>query len=429
MPIYDVRSENESRRSLLVMDRDSETAYSGRHVVVFIESAALMGGVEFSTLYLAQNLDRSRWLPMVVCPEEGDLPEACRRAGVLVRILRRPALYSTGIRLGNAWQVPNPLAWCWDAGAVFLAGWRLARLLAHMRPDLVVTKGMFSHFYGGLAAQRLGIPCIWHVQDFVSERFWGVYRQVFGQVARRLPDHIIVDGEPIARQMPRGVQERVSLIYNGVDTRVFRPGLDGIGVRRELGIPSNALVIGHVARMTPWKGQHQLLEAFAKFAAEVPHACLLFVGAPVFDNKTYEERLRNRTLDLGLRGRVIFSGYRHDLPHVLAAMDLFAFTSMKKDTSPLALLSAMAAGLPIVAYDIDGVREVVRDGQEGLLVPVGHKGLLAEALTRIYDDNELRHELAKAARRRVEAAFNLEGHVSRMEEVFLKMIHDLRSEN
>jgi len=151
---------------------------------------------------------------------------------------------------------------------MFVAARRLARVLQQVNADLIVTKGLFSHFYGGLAARQLGIPCVWHVQDFISERFWKVYQRLFGQVARWMPDHIIVDGASISRQLHRTVRNRTSIIHNAVDTNVFRPGLDGRTIRKEVGIPLDAMVIGHVGRMTPWKGQHYLLQAFARIAAD-----------------------------------------------------------------------------------------------------------------------------------------------------------------
>jgi hypothetical protein len=144
--------------------------------IVFVECAAAMGGVQFSTLYLVQHLDPARWTPIVVCPEEGDLTEACRRLHIQVDVLDQPKLRSTSFRIRNDVRLPDPMAWLWDVVAMLIASRRLARFLAQTKPHLVVTKGLFSHFYGGLAARQLGIPCIWHVQDFISERFLGLYR-------------------------------------------------------------------------------------------------------------------------------------------------------------------------------------------------------------------------------------------------------------
>ncbi len=190
-------------------------------------------------------------------------PKACRRAGIETHVLAHPKLRSTSFRIANDIRVPNPLAWLWDVAVVLSASRGLARFLSNTKPDLVVTKGLFPHLYGGLAARQARVPCIWHVQDFISERFLGLYRRCFGLAARLLPNHIIADGSAIKRQL-NSISDRVSVILNGVDTNVFRPGSDGRRLREELGIPETATVIGHVGRMTPWKGQHYLLEAFAQ---------------------------------------------------------------------------------------------------------------------------------------------------------------------
>src|SRR5512132_1727942 len=258
---------------------DEVTRAGGPRKVVFVECAAAMGGVQFSTLYLAQYLDPALWNPIVVCPEEGDLTDACRRLGIRAYVLEQAKLRSTSFRIANDIRLPNPVAWLWDGVAMLIAVRRLGRFLVQTKPHLVVTKGVFPHFYGGLAARRLGIPCIWHVQDFISERFLGLYRRAFGLAARVLPDHIIADGAAIARQLT-DVKDRISVILTGVDSNVFRPRIDGASVRTALDLPAGAIVIGHVGRMTPWKGQHYLLEAFARIACEAPNAYLVFVGDP-----------------------------------------------------------------------------------------------------------------------------------------------------
>jgi glycosyltransferase involved in cell wall biosynthesis len=407
-------------------DISEVTRLSDPRKVVFVECAAAMGGVQFSTLYLVQHLDSAHWNPIVVCPEEGDLTEACRRLGIQVQVLEQPKLRSTSFRIRNDVRLPNPWAWLWDGVAMFIAARRLARFLEQTKPHLIVTKGLFSHFYGGLAAHKLSIPCIWHVQDFISERFLGLYRRAFGLAARLLPDHIIADGAAISRQLG-SIEDRVSVILNGVDVNVFRPGIDGASVREELDLPDGAIVIGHVGRMTPWKGQHYLLEAFAPLAREVPNAYLVFVGGPVFDTDSYQNKLLNLTAKLGLAERVRFPGYRHDMPEVLAGMDVFAFTSVEKDTSPLTLLSAMASGLPIVAFDIEGVRELIDEDGQLLLVPPGETNALAESLLRLLSDPELRRRLSVSARRQAERKFSLERHVTSIEEVLLNLDQQSRS--
>ncbi len=388
-----------------------------RKTVVFVESAAAMGGVQFSTLYLAQNLDLTQWKPMVLCPEEGDLTRACRDSGIDVHVLPQPRLWSTSFRVGAA-RLPNPLAWIRDVQLIAMAARRLRKFLVQCSPDLVVTKGLSAHFLGGLATRKPRIPCVWHVQDFISERSFGVYRRAFGRAARWLPEQIIADGATIAEQLPRTLQSRVTVIHNGVDTNIYRPGLDGAGIRRELGIPPDHLLVGHLGRLTPWKGQHYLIEAFARIANENPKVSLLLVGSPVFDNDSYQQRLISLAAEFDLSERIRFAGYRHDTANALAAMDVFAFPSIEKDTSPLALLSAMSCGLPIVAFDIAGVRELMASDDQVRLVPVEDIAALAQTLSLVLNDASLRRQMGASARKQAETEFNLDKFTTRNEQVF-----------
>jgi glycosyltransferase involved in cell wall biosynthesis len=291
---------------------------------------------------------------------------------------------------------------------------------------LVVTKGLSAHFFGGLAAHQLGIPCVWHAQDFISERSFGIYRRAFGRAARWLPTQVIADGASIAEQLPRSLQSHITVIHNGVDTNVFCPGLDGAPVRRDLGIPADHLVVGNMGRVTPWKGQHYLIEAFARIADRNPKVTLLLVGAPVFDNDSYHRRLLSLATKFGLDGRIKFAGFRHDAARVLAAMDVFAFTSVEKDTSPLALLSAMSCGLPIVAFDIAGVRELMASEDQFRLTLVADIAALGSALSEVLSDQSLRQRLAASARQQAMNEFNLDKYAERIDQVFHVALHGVR---
>ena len=122
--------------------------------VTFIESATEMGGVEFSTVYLASHLDRSRWNVTVVCPGEGKLASACRNTGVLVKTVVMPGLLSTSLRVGKTdTRFPNPLAWIWNGFAILAAANSLQRFLKQEKSDIIISKGIYAHLCGGLAAR------------------------------------------------------------------------------------------------------------------------------------------------------------------------------------------------------------------------------------------------------------------------------------
>jgi glycosyltransferase involved in cell wall biosynthesis len=387
-------------------------------LIALVDESSKMAGVEFSTLYLAQHINRSRFRIVVICPEEGDLPQRCRESGIDVAIIPRPTFMSTSIEISRAY-LPNPLSW----------GVNLARLVGVARGhaaefrrlgvDLVCTKGVFAHLYGVFGARLARLPSVIHMQDLLANP---AYIRFFGAVAR-LSAHVIADGSPIRDQLSPFVSaQRVSLIYNGVDLDQFSDTVSGASVRAEWGVTPDELLIGNVARLTSWKGQDVLLRAFAALAARYPHARLVLVGSPVFHGAAFEAELRQMTADAGLSNRVIFAGFRWDLPQVLAALDIFAYPSVKKDTSPLSLVSAMASGKAIICSDVGGVAELFQPDIDGMIVPAGQVERWAGALAALLDDAQRRAALGRAARHKAEETLSLPAFARRCETVFASVL-------
>lgn len=393
-------------------------------LVALVDMAAKMGGVEFSTLYLARELDRASFRCVVICPEAGDLPDHCRAHGVPVEIVTHPRPISTSFRLRGK-TIPNPLAWLANATIFLLAAARVAVRLRKLGAALVCTKGMSAHFYGGLAARLARLPCVWHVQDLVSQRVGNLYSRILGNAGRFLTDHLIADGTTIRDQLAPFVGVgRLTVIHNGVDTGQFSPLVDGRGVRAEWGIGEDEVLVGNAARLTPWKGQDHLVAAFAQISAEFPMAKLALVGAPVFDNDAFERKLRRMVSDAGLAGRVVFAGFRWDLPQVLAALDVFVHSSIEKDTSPLTVVSAMSSGKAIISANVAGVAELFGEPPEAMLIPPANAGALADALRRLLNDADCRRALGEAARLRAERTLSLSQFARRCEAVFRQALGD-----
>jgi glycosyltransferase involved in cell wall biosynthesis len=383
-------------------------------LIALVDASSKMAGVEFSTLYLAQHLDRSRFRVVVVCPEEGDLPERCRAAGIDVVIEPAPRFIPTGIEIGRAY-IPNPLSWLVNPLLLIGLARRHAALYRRLDAALICTKGVFAHLYGTLAAKIAGRPAVIHMQDLLANP---LYIRAFGMFAR-LARRIIADGAPIRDQLAPFVgAERVDLIYNGVDLEQFSAAVSGAGVRAEWGVDSDAILIGNAARLTAWKGQDVLLKAFIRIAPDYPRAKLALIGSPVFHGDAFEAALRRLAAESGLADRIIFAGFRWDLPQVLAALDIFVYPSIRKDTSPLSLVSALASGLPTAASDVGGVAELLTHERDGLIVPAADVDALVVALRRMLDDPDLRKRLGAAARQTAERSLSLSAFARRCESVF-----------
>ena len=210
-----------------------------------------------------------------------------------------------------------------------------------------------------------------------------------------LCDGVIAPSESIAQLIrTRGVKTPVAVVPTGVDLGAFAAGGRGAGRRRH-GVPARAFVVGWVGRLAPEKNLPYLAEAVARFLQPAPDARFLVVGSG-----PAEATLRQVAAAHGVAAQVIFTGNRtgRALQDAYRAMDVFAFASFS-ETQGLVLAEAMAAGLPAVALQAPGVREVVRNGRNGFLLPARTPPVrFAAALSRLHRDRELRRTLAAGAR-------------------------------
>jgi len=392
--------------------------------LALLEQSARMGGVQFSTLYLVQSLDRNIFHPTLICPEEGYLTKACRESGADVVVLPGPKLFAVSWRFSGL-KFPNPVALIYDSLVLIFYAFKLASFLSRGHFNLVCTKGLMIHFGGGLAARLAGIPCVWHLQDFISNKFFGFYILFLKVGAVFFANHIICDGASIIDQLPSSFQKksRVSLIHNGIDLQPYQQSFNREKIRQSFGFEKCHFVIGNVARMTLWKGQHLLIEAFKAISEQIPNLRLLLIGAPIFDDGKYESGLKKQAERLGILNKVVFGGFRTDLPDVLATMDLFVYPSVEKDTCPLVLVSAMVAGKPTIASDLPGIKEMMSHNVEGLLFQAGDAKDLALKLKQLVEDPEARRIFSVRARQRAAREFNIKKYTQRCTSLFLKVVN------
>jgi glycosyltransferase involved in cell wall biosynthesis len=331
--------------------------------ILIIEDAAEMGGVQHSTLnLLRESINDSGNNFMLFVPEKGLLFQEVSKLGIDVHVYGGFLSRSTSISIWNDYfRMPN----IYGLWINYLNGFRnyqklkKALILRDFRPDVILTKGMKSHIPGSRLARTLSCPVVWHMQDFITDSYFGLYRKVFSFLVRRFATGIIADGTPILQHLSRKVQRKGLVVFNGISVNKFyRPREKDI-LKNNLGFNSEDFLIGNVARIVPWKGQLDIVKAFMGLSRDFPNIKLLLVGSPLFGKEDYFHTIKKYIVKNGLDGKVILTGYLNNLEDVYAALDLFVYSSIEKDTCPLSLISSLSAGNPLIVGDIDGVREVV----------------------------------------------------------------------
>lgn len=206
-------------------------------------------------------------------------------------------------------------------------------------------------------------------------------------------------------EMGRPARE-VFTVPNAIDTARWDPSIDGASLRQELGIPLDAPLLASVSRLFSWKGQRELLQAFALARAEHPSLELMIVGEDASGQSgSFRRELEALAQKLGVSEHVTFTGGRSDIPLVMAACDVFTLPSFEEPFG-LVFLEAMAMERPVVAIDNGGTPEVVEHGRAGLLSPPWDVPALAENIKTLVRDPELRRRYGRYGRARVLDYFN-----------------------
>ncbi|HYL81550.1 MAG TPA: glycosyltransferase family 4 protein [Candidatus Acidoferrum sp.] len=339
-----------------------------------------VGGSADNTVISATQMPREEFASCLLSGHTTDLP---------------PALAATIARAGIPWiQLPNlhrrvsPAADC-------LALWGVRRAIRTLQPDIVHTHTSKAGFLGRLAARLAGVPHIVHTphghvfHDYFSVPTTRLF-VVLERWAARWTDRIItLSDEEAADHLRRGIGRpgQFVTIPSGVDLRTV-----SASPRERRG--SEGPVVGSVARLVPVKGLENLIAAAPEILRRCPRARFLLVG-----DGELRTALEAKTRELGLTDRIIFTGFREDVPSLIAGMDVFVLPSLNEGMGRV-LVMAMALGKPIAATRVGGVPELLGDDEAGILVPPGDPSALADAVSTLLADSRRASALGEAGRRR-----------------------------
>ncbi|HYS18450.1 MAG TPA: glycosyltransferase [Candidatus Binatia bacterium] len=363
-------------------------------ILVVSNHGRIVGGGELSLMDLLRGLDRDRWAPALVVPEEGGVASGGRDLGLPVHVIPLPTLRRPGSGVVRSVRA-------------------LGRLARATGAALIHANGSRAMAYGGVAGRLAGRPAIWHVRIAESD----------GLVDRALcalATEVIATSRAVARRVA-WAPEKIRLVPNGIDLARFTPRPPSGALRAALGVPPSAPVALSIGRHVAEKGYRHLLDAAARIERTKPGVHWILVG----DGELRSELLA-QSRRLGLESRVHFTGWRDDIPDLLALCDVFVLPSESEGFGRV-LVEAMAMTRAVVATAVGGVPEIVRDGETGLLVEPAAPAPLADAVRVLLDDPGRAARLGAAGRARTESTFTLRAHVDAVERVYAGLLGDGRA--
>lgn len=354
-----------------------------------------VGGAERLLVDIARGLDPQRFTSVACCIQErGELAGELEASGIAVHSLERMRTKRFDWRaIGD-----------------------LARLMREQRIDVVHSHLYHANLYGRLAARRARVPAVATVHNTYAKR--KLHRELLNRWLAHISAKVIAVSEDVRSDLMRhdGIPpQKIALIHNGIDVGRVETALTRGEARERLGVTGDAIVLGCVARLEEQKGHRFLLEALARLN-EPARSSGRFRALLVGDGRLRAE-LEQRAAELGVAAWTRFLGTRHDVPDILKALDICVMPSLWEGLS-VAMLEAMAAGLPLVISDVSGVSQVIGDNEYGIKVPVGDVPALVRTIRALADAPERRVALGAAARQRVRAKFSAQAMLSDLSRLY-----------
>ena len=344
--------------------------------VLFVAHTAALGGPTHSLLVLLRYL-KARYEVAVLLPEQGPACSALEEEGVRQFMI-------PGLTLGRVREIHG------------LIKQEAFDLIYGNNPSGCARNAM-------LAAKIAGRPFVWHLRGVKNHWTWrkGLFL--------RMADTRVAVSQACANSIQRFIGKRdTKVVYNGVELGMFAG--DRCAARsyltEQIGLPSGARCLLSVAQLTPRKGHEHAVRLMARVVERAPDAHLLIAGA-LDRNRRYADDIRRLIQSSNLGEHIHLLGFRRDLPSILPGCDALIHTA-KQDPHPRAVLEAMAAGIPVVAFAVDGVAETVDDGETGRLLRLGDEAGMASAISGILESPKTAEDMGRKGKERASTHFTAE---------------------
>jgi len=399
--------------------------------ILYVENGIGYGGAIICLRHLVRNLDRQRYIPMVVTGRTGPHYKEIAQEAEWKHIPDRH------IDIVGAHRNIDPATWPDKIpGLRFVINQILARTddTANFLPFLVQLLWTAKNFKADLihanneplcnrAALLVGkilkIPTVCHVRGDQKG-------SLLMEWAYSLPDRLISVSHWVAKSVREKLQipaEQIDVIYDGIELEKLDIEADGSAFRKDHDITANDFAVGLIGLLIPWKGQEMFLDAAKLLREKIPHLKMLIIGGTPDDCQAYEAALRQRVIDEQLGDIVVFTGHVAKMEPVYNGLDVIVSASTSPEPLGTVVIEALAMGRPLIGPNHGGAAEMMKHNKTGLLFTPKDAASLAEQIERYYEDANLRATLGKNAREHALLTFAVETHTEKVQAVYDKLLN------
>jgi len=305
-----------------------------------------------------------------------------------------------------------------------LEQFRLRQYIKQSEIQIVHTYGFYANVFAIPPAKMAGasiiVASIRDTCDFLSPMQRWVQKQIC-----RLANCVLANSEAVRQRLLSDGYDRkkIVVIRNGITLSRFTRGVCRTSLRQEFGLPPDAPLVAVLARLDQVKGVEYFIQAAGSIAASLPHARFLIIGDGACRGK-----LEEYAATLNLRDRLIFTGFRTDVPEMLSDVAVSVLPSLSEGLSN-SLLESMAAAVPVIATNVGGNPEVIEEGVTGLLVPPRDPGALAHAVCLLLENRELAARFGQAGKQRVTNLFSVDKMVRETQNLYVSLLESAANDH
>ena len=372
--------------------------------ILFLHVSTILGGSERSFLDLLQQAtaDQKKHFT-VVLPGPGPLNDELQKLTPEIKIITIPLPHSFS-KTTRKWPVLSLFVAVITSPTLILYLYRLIKVIRKLNPKMIYSNGLKCHLLSLVVKKFFPRPTVWHLQDFFPE-LW--YLKKFLRWVGTAPELIVCNSDSVQDnlklQIPKIWKTRLTTVHNAVDIHQFIP--------QSKNLMKETIVVSMVGMLTPWKGQDIFIEAIIELLTANPQ---LNIQCQIVGDETYQtfgesgfkNRLIERVSKSGFNKKIVFLGLIKDIERIYQQSDIIVHCSVRPEPFGRVIIEAMASECAVIAAAAGGVKEIITDQVDGLLVQPGSVSDLRWAIEKLCTDSALRIRISKAGRKTVETKFS-----------------------
>ncbi len=378
--------------------------------ILFLDQSGKLGGAELSLLDLAKFYGNNALVGLFA---EGPFRQELEQQQIPVQVLTQESI--------NVSKESHLLQ---GMNSIFLLIPLIIKVIKIAQNyDVIYANTQKAFVVGAIASFLSRRPFIYHLRDIISpQHFSAINRRLVVTLANQFSTLVIANSKATQQAFiaAGGRAELTQVVYNGFEINHYQTqDLDRNRIRKALGLEQQ-FIIGHFSRISPWKGQHILLEALADCPEKIT---AIFVGDALFGEHEYVNQLHQKVAELGLKKRVQFLGFRSDIIALMTACDVVTHTSTAPEPFGRVIIEAMLCQRPIIATAAGGVIELIQHQETGWLVEPENVHQLTKMILNCYQNPQLTAQVARQGQKVARQEFQL----SQIQQQIDQLLHKILS--